>query len=77
LYTNTAKLFFFLLSQSDFEGGIARLNVAATLAFGAVVKQHASTPRDTWCELQTAKRTKNYKCHQVSVGLKSTFFNMI
>jgi len=77
LYTNTAKLFFFLLGESDFEGGIAQLNVAATLAFGAVVKQHASTPRDTWCELQTAKRTKNYKCHQVSVGLKSTFFNMI
>jgi len=47
LYTNTAKLFFFLLGKSDFEGGIARLNVTATLAFGAVVKQHASTPRDT------------------------------
>jgi hypothetical protein len=66
-----------LLGQSDFEWGIARLNVTATLAFGAVVKQHASTPSDTCWELQTAKRAKSYKCHQASVGLKSTSFNMI
>jgi hypothetical protein len=32
------------LGKSDFQRGVARLNVAATLAFGAVVKQHASTP---------------------------------
>jgi len=44
LYANTTESLFFSLGKSDFQRGVARLNVAATLAFGAVVKQHASTP---------------------------------
>jgi hypothetical protein len=44
LYANAAESFFFSLGEGNFQWGVARLNVAATLAFGAVVKQHASTP---------------------------------
>jgi hypothetical protein len=47
LDANTAKPLLFFSSQGNFEGGITGLNVTATLAFGTVVKQHASTPRDT------------------------------
>ena len=64
LNADAAKLFLFLLSKGNFEGGITRLNVTATLTFGAVVKQHASTPSDTWCELHRAQRANNYKCHR-------------
>ena len=77
LDTNAAQFFFFFLGEGNFKGGITRLNVAATLALGAVVKQHASTPSDTWCELRRAHEANNYKCHQASVGLKSTSFNVL
>ena len=77
LNADAAKLFLFLLSQGNFEGGITRLNVTATLALGAVVKQHASTPGDTWCELHSAQGANIYKCHQASADLKSTSFNVV
>jgi hypothetical protein len=77
LDTNAAKPFFFFYGEGNFEGGITRLNVTTTLAFGAVVKQHASTPSDTWCEQISAHRANNYKCHQASVGLKSTSLNEV
>ena len=71
LDANAAKPLLFFSGQGNFEGGITWLNVTATLAFGTVVKQHASTPRDTWCEHQSAHGANKYKCHQASVGLKS------
>ena len=77
LNADTAKLFLFLLGKGNFEGGITRLNVTATLALGAVVKQHASTPGDTWCELHSAQGANIYKCHQASADLKSTSFNVV
>ena len=66
LNADAAKLFLFFSGEGDFEGGITRLNVTATLTFGAVVKQHASTPSDTWCDQKSAHRKNNYKCHQAS-----------
>ena len=47
LDANAAQPLFFFSGEGNFEGGVTRLNVTATLAFGAVVKQHASTPSDT------------------------------
>jgi hypothetical protein len=77
LDANAAKPLFFFSCQGNFEGGITRLNVTATLAFGTVVKQHASTPSDTWCEQTSAHGANKYKCHQASVGLKSAFCNVV
>jgi hypothetical protein len=71
LDTNAAKPLLFFSGEGNFEGGITRINVTATLAFGTVVKQHASTPRDTWCGQISAHGANKYKCHQASVGLKS------
>jgi len=39
-----AKLFLFGLGERDFKGWVTCLDMATTLAFGTVVKQHASTP---------------------------------
>ena len=64
LDANAAQPLFFFSGEGNFEGGITRLNVAATLAFGAVVKQHASTSSDTWCDQKSAHRKNNYKCHR-------------
>jgi hypothetical protein len=75
LDANAAKPFFFFSGEGYFKGGITRLNVTATLAFGAVVKQHASTPSDTWCDQRSAHGANKYKCHQASVGLKSASSN--
>ena len=47
LYANAAEAFLFVLGKGDFQRGVTCINVAATLAFGAVVKQHASTPKGT------------------------------
>ena len=77
LDANAAQPLFFFSGEGNFEGGVTRLNVTATLAFGAVVKQHASTPSDTWCEHQSAQGANKYKCHQASVGLKSASFNVV
>jgi hypothetical protein len=71
LNANAAKPLFFFSGEGNFEGGITWLNVTATLAFGTVVKKHASTPSDTWCEQISAHVAKKYKCHQAWVGLKS------
>ncbi|NBS77683.1 MAG: hypothetical protein EB066_07095 [Betaproteobacteria bacterium] len=70
LDADAAEPFLFFSGQGNFEGGITGLNVTATLAFGAVVKQHASTPSDTWCEHQSAHGANKYKCHQSLAGLK-------
>jgi hypothetical protein len=77
LDANAAKPFLFFSGEGNFEGGITRLNVTATLAFGTVVKQHASTPRDTWCEQTSAHGANKYKCHQSWVGLESAFCNVV
>ena len=77
LDANAAKPLLFFSGEGNFEGGVTRLNVTATLAFGAVVKQHASTPSDAWCEQKSAHGANNYKCHQASVGLKSRSLNAI
>ena len=44
LYANRAEFFLFRPGEGDLKWGVARLDVATSLAFGAVIKQHANTP---------------------------------